>query len=364
MTGESKRIVFFIQNFSRPAGSERVVSVIANGLSRAGHQVSVLSICGPNTCFYELDDDISLHTLIHADEVDNRKQALKVLSALRSFYATHPTDIVVDVFAGLSLYTLALKRRFGYKSVTWEHFNFSANVGMNKLGRRMAGRWADCIVTLTHEDARQYEAGLKTLRCPVVCIPNPSPYQNIDPAPLNAKVALSVGRLTSQKGFDRMLCAWRLVEDEVCDWELRIVGEGEERESLEQAVRELDLHHVTLPGTSDDMPCVYRGASMYLSTARFEGLPMTMIEAQSFGLPILTFDYLTGPREMVEGNNSGVIVHGDEQAQIAGLAHAIINCSKDRARLVRMGESAVRARTRFAVAPIVEQWKDLLARLC
>ena len=105
-----KKIVFFIQNFSRPAGSERVTSIIASELSKKGYDVTVLSICGDNTCFFEIDEKIKLYTLIDSEAVENKKQFFTVLRKLKDFYKANKVDIVIDVFAALSIYTILLKK--------------------------------------------------------------------------------------------------------------------------------------------------------------------------------------------------------------------------------------------------------------
>ena len=116
-----KSIVFFIQNMSRPAGSERVTSLIANELVKRGYQISILSICGDNTSFYPLDKSIQLDTIIDKEDVNNRKEFFSVLCGLQRYYKIHNTDLVIDIFASLSIYTILLKIFYGYKNkITWE----------------------------------------------------------------------------------------------------------------------------------------------------------------------------------------------------------------------------------------------------
>ncbi len=355
-------IVFFIQNMSRPAGSERVTSILANELVARGYKVSIVSICGDNTSFYPLDKSIELHTIINKEEINNRKYFFKVLSGLKKYYDFHEVDLVIDIFAALSIYTILLKKKYGFKNLTWEHFNYKVNTGMNKIGRKLAVRFSDQIVTLTETDKKFYEAENK-IRGKIDYIYNPSPYQDVFIDKERKPYIMSVGRLTYQKGFDRLIKVWSVVEPQ-CDWELTIFGEGEDRESLQNQINEAGLKRIKLMGAVKNIDEYYKQASLYVSTARFEGLPMTMIEAQSFGLPIVSFDYDTGPREIVTDGVDGIVVkRNEENSMITECAEKILELTEDRVKVDQYSDEAVKSALRFRTDTIMNKWETLLAKL-
>ena len=362
------KIAFLIQDFSRGAGSERVTSLIANGLVRRGHEVCIISISGDNTSFYPLDESVTLRTLVPGGGLDNKRYFLKAYAHLGRLLRQMRPDVVVNVFAALGIYTIPNARRIGYRTVSWEHFNYKVQVGMNPLGRKFAARHADQIVTLTETDKGYYLEDNPSMRAGICSIFNPSPYQVSESQRLDKKpVVLSVGRLTEQKGFDRLLRAWAHVErdERSAGWELRIVGEGEEREALAAELEELALERAYLAGARKDVDAVYRQARIYASTARFEGLPMTMIEAQSFGLPIVSLDYDTGPRDIITNGVDGILVEQDagEDDAIARFAEALLRCMSSPESTAAMGQVALESSRRFESERLVDQWEGLLSRL-
>lgn len=362
------KVAFLIQDFSRGAGSERVTSLIANGLARRGHEACIISLSGDNTSFYPLDAGVTLRTLVPGGGLDNKKYFLKAYARLSRLLRQIRPDVVVNVFAALGIYTIPNARRIGYRSVSWEHFNYKAQVGMNPLGRKLAARHADQIVTLTETDKAYYLEDNPDMRAGICSIFNPSPYQGEAASHAEARPwVVSVGRLTEQKGFDRLLRAWALVERDArsAGWELQIVGEGEEREALAALADELGLERVHLAGERKDVDAIYRQASIYASTARFEGLPMTMIEAQSFGLPIVSLDYDTGPRDIVTDGVDGVIVEQDagEEAAVARFAEALLRRMDSPEETAAMGAAALESSRRFESERLVDQWEALLSRL-
>jgi len=357
-----KNIVFFIQNFSRPAGSERVTSIIASELSKRGYDVTILSICGDNTCFFELDERVRLYTLIDSEMVDNKKQFFEVIHKLSEFYRNNKTDIVIDVFAALSIYTILLKKRFGLKNITWEHFNYKINTGMNRLGRQLAVRYSDQIVTLTKTDMEYYTESNK-IRGKITYIYNPSPYQNVDLTDIEKErknLIISVGRLTYQKGFDRLIEVWRLVEPK-CDWELLILGDGEEREKLQDQIDKYGLKRIKMIGNVKNVEAYYRQASLYVSTARYEGLPMTMIEAQSFGLPIISFDYDTGPKEIIKDGLTGIVVKVDEEkVMIESMGKNVVSVINNNVSREKMHERVLKESLKYNIDSIMMEWEYVI----
>ena len=355
-----KKVLFFIQNFSRAAGSERVTSIIASNLARIGYNVTVLSICGEHSCAFPIDEKVRLTTLINKKEINDKKSFWIILKKLNDFFKRNKVDICIDVFASLAIFTLPLKKIFGFENITWEHFNYYADVGMNRIGRRLSALFSDRIITLTKEDKEAYKNNLN-IRGKICYIYNPTPFPNetVNNA-IRERLIISVGRLTYQKGFDRLIKVWSLIEQKT-DWKLIIIGEGEDREVLQKMVDDRHLKNVFLTGLVKNIDNMYKKASLYVSTARFEGLPMTMIEAQSFGLPIVTFDYKTGPKEIVVDGQNGIIIHkSDEHIMIKKMSEEIIKLTKNMDMIEHMSQMALRKSRQYDIEKIMSKWRRVI----
>jgi glycosyltransferase involved in cell wall biosynthesis len=137
-------------------------------------------------------------------------------------------------------------------------------------------------------------------------------------------VLLAVGRLTAPKDLPCLLQALALVRRER---EVRavILGEGEDRPTLERMVRELSLEGaVQLPGFVDNPYPFFRQAALFVLSSRWEGLPTVLLEALALGLPIVSTDCPSGPREILENGRLGILVPvGEAEALAAAILAAL-----------------------------------------
>lgn len=99
------------------------------------------------------------------------------------------------------------------------------------------------------------------------------------------------------------------------DWRLLIIGDGPERDALRRQIEDAGLERqVSLLPATANVADYYRQASLYLMTSRYEGLPMVLIEAMSFGLPLVAYDCKTGPAELIDDGVNGYLVPDDDAA--------------------------------------------------
>lgn len=352
-------IAFFIQNFSRGAGSERVTALIANELAIRGYDVSIISVCGNNTSYYDIDEKVALYTLVNKENVDNKKSFFQVIGRLKKHLQKHKVDLVIDVFAAMSVYTNLVKKKYGIKNITWEHYNYLNNMGAYWINRKIAIKLSDYLITLTETDMNYYLKDNRKLEGKIDYIFNPSPFQNVIVDEKNnfANNVLAVGRLVKLKGFHHLLDIWKIVEEKNGECDLKIVGDGEEYENLENKISSLGLKHVTLVGATREIDRYYREATILVSTSDYEGLPMTMIEGQSFGLPIVSFDYETGPKEIIHQNEDGYIVFGEDQlTKNRIMADYILGLFENKEKLQEMSLRALNSSMRFSTEAIMNKW--------
>ena len=162
--------------------------------------------------------------------------------------------------------------------------------------------------------------------------------KSTEPASLPMKDTLklvTVGRLVHQKGYDRLVrVADRLVQ-EGFDFVLYIIGEGEERASLEQYIREHNLQdNVILLGYQANPYRFMRLCDLFVCSSRAEGFSMVISEAIILGLPVISTD-CAGIRENLGEELCGIIVPNSEDALLEGLRNIIV--SKDEFELYRQG---------------------------
>jgi glycosyltransferase involved in cell wall biosynthesis len=131
---------------------------------------------------------------------------------------------------------------------------------------------------------------------------------------------IGIGRLTKQKDFANLIEAFSHVRKEM-DCRLLILGEGPDRPELEQLIRHLRLEDdCFLPGFVDNPYKYLSRAKLFVLSSAWEGLPTVLIEALALGIPAISTDCQSGPREILQDGKFGCLVPPSDPA---GLSAAI-----------------------------------------
>jgi glycosyltransferase involved in cell wall biosynthesis len=241
-----------------------------------------------------------------------------------------------------------------------DHMNLATYTDALRAQIRAVYPRLDLVSTLTEGDARAYRRALRG-RTRVECMPNGVPDTGGHRAALDAKVVVAAGRVTPQKGFDRLLPAWAEVVRDHPDWELRIFGDGPSTNKLRKQIAQLGIgDSARLMGFTPRLHEELARASLYVMSSRREGFPMVLLEAMAIGLPVVSFNCPTGPRDVIrEGVDGHVVRNGDVHA----LAEAMKGLMADAGRRRAFGAAAIEGARRFELSTIVARWEDLLAEV-
>ena len=307
-----KNICFLIGDLNHSGGTERVTTLIANNLAEQGHQVFMLSLSHGDQPFFQLHPNIRNQALFN-QKVSMRKNFFEAVRKIRQFLLHNKIDSLIVVDSISCVFTIPACMGLKINHICWEHFNLKVNLGsrFRDLGRWMAAKWCNQIITLTERDKTFWDEKYHLASSSkVIAIANPSPYALQENTPsLDYKTILCVGRLTYQKGFDLLIPAWAQIAKKIPDWKIVIVGSGEDEQQLKSLAEQYQLNDsIVFAGQQRNMDQFYRQASFFCMSSRFEGLPMVLLEAQSYGLPIVAFDCDTGPAEIIHHHENGYLV--------------------------------------------------------
>ena len=178
--------------------------------------------------------------------------------------------------------------------------------------------------------------------------------------PQRRQEILALARLVPQKGLDVLILAFALLPESIrAGWQLTLVGDGPEREPLEELVDRKGLSSmVRFEGFRSDPLLFMQRASIFALPSRFEGMPNALLEAMAAGLPSVVTDASPGPLEMVRDGSEGLVVRTDDEAAFAA---ALERLMKDVDLRQRCGESA-RETLRALDWEVVEpHWRSVLA---
>ena len=168
---------------------------------------------------------------------------------------------------------------------------------------------------------------------------------------------ISIGRLAPQKNFPMLIKAFAAIKDEFPDWQLIILGEGPDRESLQLTVDSLQLtDRVLMPGRSEYVIDELRKSKLFCMSTNAEGMSNALIEAMCVGLPVVSTD-VCGAKELLCEPESGIIVPvGDTEA----LAKALRKVMSDEPLMQQMAERNLAKAEWFKQEKIVDQWEKLI----
>jgi glycosyltransferase involved in cell wall biosynthesis len=237
------------------------------------------------------------------------------------------------------------------------------------LLERIASRWSTKIVCVSHYDRELALRFKVTQPKRLVVIHNgidPSPFARADGSTVRQEFGLvedlvitTVGRLAVQKDPLTLLRAYRILDPR--NAKVVIAGDGPLRKSVEQYVnRNMLRNRVLLAGTFHNVPALLVASDIFVLASRWEGLPLTIIEAMMAGLPVVATG-VGGVAELVEHGVTGIIVPpGNPEA----LAEAIRQLLEDADLRRRMGQAGrQRALERFTVNRMVAEVKTLYTSL-
>ena len=359
-----KKICFLNGDMSRTGGTERVTAMIANELSKnPQYEIHVLSVTNEQMIsFFELDLSVYHTSVLRNPTVNLKRDYFKVVSGIRQYLKQYEIDILIEVDVICNLYTIPATRFMKTKIISWEHFNYYSNNGskLRDISRKLTKYFSSHIVTLTEQDRKNYIENLN-LSDKVTCIYNPIQTIETQPYHAHSKQILSVGRLTYQKGFD-MLCE---VAKEVLfqnpDWTWLIIGEGEDRPMIEQKIKQYQLEgRLILTGAQKEVDKYYRNSSLYVMTSRYEGLPMTLLEAKSYQLPIVSFDCQTGPSEIVENGINGYLVELNNCKEMTKILNMVLN---NVSLLKGFSQQSKNNIHNFELGEVINKWEEIINQL-
>lgn len=351
-------ILFLEGDMSRRGGTERMTSILSNLLVNT-HRVHVMSLHfqGEKIAF-PLNPQVIHHVLRCQNGASN---ILKVVRELRKFNRAHGIDCIINVDTGMGIYGILAAIGLKTKVITWEHSNFFNNWDSSIFPylRRFAAKFSDAFVVLTEKDKRNYMDHTRT-KVPIVVIPNPVEMHE-SYYDLNSKTILSAGMLVPIKGYDIAIQVAKKVFSQRPDWKWVICGEGPEREHLEEQILQEGLgNNVFLPGNVVDMSDEYQHAAMFVLTSKMEGLPMVLLEAKSWGIPIVSFDIMTGPSDIIRDGENGFLV---EPENVDVMVKKMLQLISDEELRRSFADKSNLDLDKFSVERVKEQWETVLKNL-
>lgn len=172
------------------------------------------------------------------------------------------------------------------------------------------------------------------------------------------KRVLFTGRLDNAvKGLDRLLRIWQQIEQEIPDWHLDILGDGDDADWLKTLSRDLQLTRVSFLGFQVPTS-YYQQSSIFCMTSTFEGFGMVLIEAMQYGCVPMAFDSYPAVRDIILPGRTGLLIPPfDEQEYAEQLKNLILDADR-RESMVQAADAHMQ---QFSTLQVAKQWNQLIA---
>jgi glycosyltransferase involved in cell wall biosynthesis len=222
-------------------------------------------------------------------------------------------------------------------------------------------RFLDCFTVLTHYDYNLLHKSLKN----VVRMPNPINF--IPASDINQKrekVVLAAGRADAwrHKGFDNLIKCWAKLCKKHPEWTLKIAGKASDEtlSLLNKMIAECDASNVELLGFRTDIDDLMSQSEVFCLSSRAEGLPMVLLEAMNAGCCCVSFDVVTGPREIIDDNGNGLLAKNQDIDDLAMKLDMVMSDDELRHRLSANTPSALKE---YSLDSVISRWETLFKKV-
>ena len=380
-------------------GIERVTDVLAKGLIKRGYKVYYL--CGklpqskqyllnydfpaqlyqlPQFGLFENEDNIlyykNLQDELEIDVVVNQRglgggfngllpiTQTKIVSVIHSvpdgdvrIFLNKLVELTVPPFEKIKKF-IKIKLSSVIKAYWKRKALEDAKTYYNELAQ-----YSDVIVTLSRGDIDMLNRLIGiTKKTKIINIPNPNTFDQINTiSEPKKKILLYVGRLEkTEKEPLRLLKIWNILHKKHPDWQLKIVGDGEERNAMKNYVESQKINNVFFKGRKVDVSKYYREASFVCLTSNFEGWGMSLTEGMQYGCVPFTFGNYGAAYEIIDDGVNGCIIPAFD---IKLYARRLSELMENKDKCMAMSKAAIEKVQLFSVEEIVDKWEEMLNSL-
>lgn len=385
----NKPNILFLLKGLEIGGLEVVTAVLANKFVEEGHQVSVFSFLGGKHSIADrFDARIKLY------QQDDYSRSKENVAKLRKVLVDDKIDIIINQW-GLPYTPIKTARKaakgLDVKIISVYHNAPSFNGRIQKLNIALMGcenlmkrlalrlmrfafkkvtsramayiyRHSDLFLVLSPSYIEEFkrftgvsdDRYLQVLTNPITVEHDGYEYAFNE----KQKEIIYVGRLDFvQKRVYRVIDTWNYLEERFPDWRLTIVGDGEDRENLENHVKYLGLKRVSFEGFQKPID-YYKRASILLLTSDFEGFPLVLAECMSFGVIPAVYNSYSAVCDIIDDGKDGIVLpyhkNGYQAEEAAGM---IVNIMKDDGKREQMALAAIKKSKEYTVEKIYSEWE-------
>lgn len=304
---KSNKYLFTIRSLTG-GGAERVVSVLASNMVQDGYDVSIIAY-DKTEHDYTIDENVKIYYMPKAKK--NIFGKLSRISDMRKLIKQIQPDIIIP-FVGTVLYVSYLASFLDniplIRTIRNSPWHESDGIIQKKF-RNYLNKKAIAIMVQNDEQIEFFPSKFKNK---IYVVPNPLSNCFVETEKNNysneIRSIVTAGRLVKQKNHKLLITAFSSIVKKFSNVRLEIYGVGVEEENLQDIIKKLELEDKCfLMGRSDNMENILINADLFVMTSDFEGMPNSLMEAMTVGIPSLSSDCKTGPKSFITHKENGLL---------------------------------------------------------
>ena len=367
-----KKLLFFINTLDG-GGAEKVLVNLVNTIDAAQYAVDLVTVTG-GVHADKLSEKIHFRRIVHSKNQRLAKLLEKIVyhipfTLFARLFLRGQYDAEIAYLEGFPTRVIAAKNSAAIK-IAFVHCDVSVQPVLQPFYKTEQAclaeyRQFDKVCFVSEVARNGFEKTFGTLEHAqiihnIVCtseILQKSKEQSPYHYETDGLKILAVGRLSAEKGYDRLVRAAAHLENKYA-FELWIAGEGGERTALENLIQKLGAQSVKLLGFQENPYSLMRQADLFVCPSYYEGYSTVVTEAVVLGVPVLTTD-CAGMREILDNGHSGCIVENSDEA----LEHGLEILLQNRAQYQNLKSVAQQKSQAFSTAAIMQEYIDLFKEL-
>ena len=360
MKDKKLKILFLITGL-QSGGAERVMANLSNEFVKNGHKVRIVVMKRAVTD-YELDERVEF---AGADAVgtNGRKSIIKGFKFYIKEVRGYKPDIIISFLPKTNI-TAVIGKLLFFKNIpviTCERANPASRKGVVRFLNDKLFVRADGCGFQTKEARDYYNINSKEktaiLKNPIsedFCVDR---FNGV-----RKREIVTAGRLYEQKNHKLLIKAFSRISDKYDDYKLIIYGEGPLKESLEKLSSELGIEkRVVFPGRKNNINKIIYSSYLFVLSSDFEGMPNSLLEAMSLGLPVIATDCPPGGAgEIIDDNVNGILVPVGDDVKMAEAMDKILS---DNEFANKLGQNAHKIYKEFESDTVAKDWEDFIYKI-
>lgn len=360
-----------------------MTSQLANLLVEKGYEVDILAILNisKNYKLYNLNENIKVIKIKNDYKYKFKNKITKRLNKYFGIYKNNietmknfmydseliedvilkinnnKYDIVIGVEAYYAMLLGIIKEKITSKVIAWQHNNFNTYFNnkyrylwnLENLFKEAISKVDENIV-LTNYDKIKFD---KSFDINSKCISNFTTLNTQKISSGNNNMFITIGRFNYNKGYDLLIKSFKLFNDKNKEWKLTIVCTSNIKKLI-RMIRKYNLqNHIQIIKTTD-VEKYLLNSDIYLLPSRYEGMPLTYLEAIGCGLPVIGYD-IPVMKECTKNNT--IIINKFDYIEFA---NKMLELADDKKTQEKLGENSKKLSRNYTQENILKKWLKIL----